>query len=60
VFTLRPRAAAHALSPPSTLRAPQVVHGSDGAEAALREIALWFGEGALVEWSPAMAPWIVE
>ncbi len=37
-----------------------VIHGSDSAEAAARELALWFAEGELVEWQPALAPWLYE
>lgn len=36
-----------------------LVHGSDGAETAASEIALWFGED-VVAWSRASDPWIFE
>ncbi|KAF5730927.1 nucleoside diphosphate kinase 2 chloroplastic [Tripterygium wilfordii] len=37
-----------------------VVHGSDSPENGKREIALWFGEGEICEWTPAQAPWLRE
>ncbi|XP_054821906.1 nucleoside diphosphate kinase 2, chloroplastic isoform X1 [Prosopis cineraria] len=37
-----------------------IVHGSDSPENGKREIALWFKEGELVEWTPAQAPWLRE
>lgn len=37
-----------------------VIHGSDSPENGEREIALWFGEDALLEWEPTMTPWIIE
>ncbi|XP_057466477.1 nucleoside diphosphate kinase 2, chloroplastic-like isoform X1 [Actinidia eriantha] len=37
-----------------------VVHGSDSPENGEREIALWFKEGEICEWSPAQAPWLME
>ncbi|KAF7124741.1 hypothetical protein RHSIM_Rhsim12G0172200 [Rhododendron simsii] len=37
-----------------------VVHGSDSPENGKREIALWFKEGELCEWTPAQAPWLLE
>jgi nucleoside-diphosphate kinase len=36
-----------------------LVHGSDGADTAASEIALWFGED-LVSWGRASDPWIFE
>ena len=36
-----------------------ICHGSDSAESANKEIALWFPEG-IVEWTPAAQPWIYE
>jgi nucleoside-diphosphate kinase len=36
-----------------------LVHGSDGADTAVSEIALWFGED-LVSWGRASDPWIFE
>jgi nucleoside-diphosphate kinase len=36
-----------------------LVHGSDGADTAGSEIALWFGED-LVSWGRASDPWIFE
>ena len=35
-----------------------VVHGSDSSESANREIALWFNDGEIIEWEPAMQAWI--
>lgn len=37
-----------------------VVHGSDSPENGKREAALWFGESSLVDWQPALAPWLRE
>ncbi|KAL2321715.1 hypothetical protein Fmac_026094 [Flemingia macrophylla] len=37
-----------------------VVHGSDSPENGKREIALWFKEGEICEWTPVQAPWIRE
>ncbi|KAH7856590.1 hypothetical protein Vadar_003231 [Vaccinium darrowii] len=37
-----------------------VVHGSDSPENGKREIALWFKEGELCEWTPVQAPWLLE
>ncbi len=37
-----------------------VIHGSDSAEAAARELSLWFAAGELVDWQPALAPWLYE
>ncbi|KAL3716762.1 hypothetical protein ACJRO7_008359 [Eucalyptus globulus] len=37
-----------------------VVHGSDSPENGQREIALWFKEGELCQWTPAQAPWLRE
>jgi nucleoside-diphosphate kinase len=35
-----------------------LVHGSDSAESAERELALWFGEGEIVDWQRCAEPWI--
>ncbi|XP_030440226.1 nucleoside diphosphate kinase 2, chloroplastic [Syzygium oleosum] len=37
-----------------------VVHGSDSPENGQREIALWFKEGELCQWTPAQASWLRE
>ncbi|KAL8217514.1 hypothetical protein R6Q57_020887 [Mikania cordata] len=37
-----------------------VVHGSDSPENGTREIALWFKEGELTEWTPVQTPWLIE
>mmetsp|Transcript_1025 Transcript_1025/g.1847 ORF Transcript_1025/g.1847 Transcript_1025/m.1847 type:complete len:222 (+) Transcript_1025:156-821(+) len=37
-----------------------IVHGSDSVENGEREIKLWFGDAAIVEWEPTMTPWIKE
>ncbi|XP_019158745.1 PREDICTED: nucleoside diphosphate kinase 2, chloroplastic [Ipomoea nil] len=37
-----------------------VVHGSDSPENGKREIALWFKEGELCEWTPTQEPWLIE
>eukprot|EP00276_Gloeochaete_wittrockiana_P004259 CAMPEP_0184665166 /NCGR_PEP_ID=MMETSP0308-20130426/56012_1 /TAXON_ID=38269 /ORGANISM="Gloeochaete witrockiana, Strain SAG 46.84" /LENGTH=150 /DNA_ID=CAMNT_0027108987 /DNA_START=37 /DNA_END=489 /DNA_ORIENTATION=- len=35
-----------------------IIHGSDSAESAAREIALWFQPEELVDWSPSGNAWI--
>jgi nucleoside-diphosphate kinase len=54
-----------ASSPPGTLRGDyglsigqNIVHGSDGPDAARREIALFFQEGELLSYSRAMDAWV--
>lgn len=54
-------------SAPGTMRgdlavslAMNVVHGSDSAESAAREVALFFADGELVEWTSATRGWLVE
>ncbi|PIN07533.1 Nucleoside diphosphate kinase [Handroanthus impetiginosus] len=37
-----------------------VVHGSDSPENGKREIALWFKEGELCDWTPVQEPWVKE
>eukprot|EP01018_Ginkgo_biloba_P013713 Gb_39570 [translate_table: standard] len=37
-----------------------VVHGSDSQENGLREIALWFKEDELCQWTQEMTPWLRE
>ena len=37
-----------------------LIHGSDAVETANREIELWFSEGELVSWTPALTPWLEE
>ncbi|KAL5976724.1 Nucleoside diphosphate kinase II, chloroplastic [Asimina triloba] len=37
-----------------------VVHGSDSPDNGTREIALWFKEGEIVQWTQAQAPWLSE
>eukprot|EP00262_Sarcandra_glabra_P004417 TRINITY_DN15420_c0_g1_i1.p1 TRINITY_DN15420_c0_g1~~TRINITY_DN15420_c0_g1_i1.p1 ORF type:complete len:243 (+),score=48.38 TRINITY_DN15420_c0_g1_i1:30-731(+) len=37
-----------------------VVHGSDSSENGQREIALWFKEGEICQWTQAQAPWLRE
>ncbi|KAF8408372.1 hypothetical protein HHK36_007521 [Tetracentron sinense] len=37
-----------------------VVHGSDSPENGKREIALWFTEDEICQWTPAQAPWLRE
>jgi nucleoside-diphosphate kinase len=52
-------------APPATIRGDfalsvqnNLVHGSDSPENAQIEIALWFGPGDLVAYTPADQPWI--
>jgi len=37
-----------------------VIHGSDSAESAQKEIALWFDEKDLVNWTPIGNPFVYE
>ncbi|KAG8379411.1 hypothetical protein BUALT_Bualt07G0085700 [Buddleja alternifolia] len=37
-----------------------VVHGSDSPENGKREIALWFKQGEVCQWTPAQEPWLTE
>ena len=41
----------------SSSRQMNLVHASDSGESAKREIALYFGDGALVEHTPCLTPW---
>ncbi|KAJ1672884.1 nucleoside diphosphate kinase Ndk1, partial [Spiromyces aspiralis] len=37
-----------------------IIHGSDSAEAAEKEITLWFGgEGQVFDWTPANQEWVI-
>jgi nucleoside-diphosphate kinase len=42
----------------SSSRQMNLVHGSDGPEAAQREIALYFREAELCDYQPTIAPWL--
>ena len=42
----------------SSSRQMNLVHGSDGPDAAKREIGLYFREEELCPWSPTLAPWL--
>ena len=37
-----------------------VIHGSDSVESANKEIALWFNENELVNWTSHSAAWVYE
>ncbi|EDQ92835.1 uncharacterized protein MONBRDRAFT_19073 [Monosiga brevicollis MX1] len=37
-----------------------ICHGSDSVESAEKEIALWFGEGEVAEWTQVTESWIYE
>lgn len=37
-----------------------LAHASDSPESAAQELALWFGEGELVSYERAVAPWLRE
>lgn len=37
-----------------------LVHGSDSLESAQREVALFFGEAEIVDYSRSVDPWIIE
>lgn len=52
---------------PGTIRADfamdigyNLVHGSDGPDTAVQELALWFGEGELVSYQRVIDGWIYE
>jgi nucleoside-diphosphate kinase len=54
------------VSAPGTIRGDfaitvgkNVIHGSDGVEAANREIALWFKDDELVDWTPRRTPDVI-
>ena len=54
-----------AKAPPGTIRGDfgisvqnNLIHGSDSAENAKMEIALWFKPDELVNWQPADAAWV--
>lgn len=55
-----------AAAAPGTIRgdlavslAMNVIHGSDSAESAAREIAIFFEDAELVEWERSVAGWVV-
>ncbi len=57
-------ATACAAAEPGTIRGDlgvsnrfNLVHGSDSAESAAQEIALFFGPDELIDWTPAAWPW---
>lgn len=37
-----------------------LIHGSDAIETAQTEVALWFKESELTDWSPVRQPWLYE
>jgi len=37
-----------------------VIHGSDSLESAAREVALFFGDGEVLQWERTIEPWVVE
>jgi nucleoside-diphosphate kinase len=37
-----------------------LVHGSDSAEAAARELVLFFGKDEVIEWNRSVEDWITE
>ncbi len=37
-----------------------ICHGSDSVDSAKKEIALWFKEEELVDWTPTEQQWIYE
>eukprot|EP01130_Rhizamoeba_saxonica_P008765 TRINITY_DN3546_c0_g2_i1.p1 TRINITY_DN3546_c0_g2~~TRINITY_DN3546_c0_g2_i1.p1 ORF type:complete len:165 (-),score=30.85 TRINITY_DN3546_c0_g2_i1:192-686(-) len=54
-----------AKSAPGTIRGDlcvfwgrNIIHGSDGVESAEREIKLWFRDDEIVDWVPAIHPWL--
>jgi nucleoside-diphosphate kinase len=42
----------------SSSRQMNLVHGSDGPDAAKREIALYFKEAEICDYEPAISPWL--
>ena len=42
----------------SASRQMNLVHGSDGPEAAKREIALYFGDEEICAYEPTISPWL--
>lgn len=42
------------------LQGRNIVHGSDSKESAEKEIALWFKNDELVDWTPAQESWVFE
>ena len=38
----------------------QIIHGSDGPEGAAHEIAFWFKEGEIFDYSPPNNVWVYE
>ena len=54
-------------SPPGTIRGDlginigrNLIHGSDAVETAQSEIALWFKEEEIVNWTQTVSPWLAE
>ena len=41
----------------SSSRQMNLVHASDSSESAAREIALYFGDGEICDYSPTLTPW---
>jgi len=37
-----------------------IIHGSDGPDAAKHEITTWFKEDEIVSWDPAISKWLYE
>src|SRR6476620_3047858 len=37
-----------------------LIHGSDSPEAAQKELGLFFGQGELVDWKPAVQTWVYD
>ena len=37
-----------------------LIHGSDSPEAASRELELFFGDGEILDWSPAVQGWVYD
>lgn len=42
----------------SSSRQMNLVHASDGAEAAAREISLYFNDNEICEYTPCLTPWL--
>ena len=37
-----------------------LIHGSDSPESAERELALWFGDGGLIDFKSTLEEWVYD
>ena len=54
-------------APPGTIRGDfgmsggyNLIHGSDSPESAVRELAIWFNPGELVDYTPSRETWVYD